>query len=94
MLKDLKTIVRLLGEIKELLTGKEEMSDLEKQYNEYKYFADSRGQKLLADRGLLDEYNQFMSECEMSLFSDEREIVIPKPSPQLEAFKNKFKRFF
>lgn len=48
MLKDLKAIVRLLGEIKELLAGKEEMSDLEKQYNEYKYFADSRGQKLFS----------------------------------------------
>ena len=100
MLKDLKAIVKLLGEIKELLIGKDDMTDLEKQYQEYKYLADTRGQKLLAEQGLLDEYNSFMSECEEIIFVDEKvstfvvKIELPKPSAKLEAFKNKFNKFF
>ena len=100
MLKDLKAIVKLLGEIKELLIGKDDMTDLEKQYQEYKYLADTRGQKLLAEQGLLDEYNSFMSECEEVLFSDNKidtfaaRIELPKPSSALEAFKNRFNKFF
>ena len=100
MLKDLKTIVKLLREIKELLVGKNDMTDLEKQYQEYKYLADTRGQKLLAEQGLLDEYNAFMSDCEEIIFSDEKvstfavRIELPKPSPALEKFKNRFNKFF
>ena len=100
MLKDLKAIVKLLREIKELLVGKNDMSDLEKQYQEYKYLADTRGQKLLAEQGLLDEYNAFMSECEEIIFTDDKvstfavKIELPKPSPALEKFKNRFNKFF
>ena len=100
MLKDLKAIVKLLREIKELLVGKNDMTDLEKQYQEYKYLADTRGQKLLAEQGLLDEYNAFMSECEEIIFVDEKvstfavKIELPKPSPALEKFKNRFNKFF
>ena len=100
MLKNLKAIVKLLGEIKELLVGKDDMTDLEKQYQEYKYLADTRGQKLLAEQGLLDEYNSFMSECEEIIFTDEKvstfavRIGLPKPSPALEKFKNRFNKFF
>ena len=96
MLKDLKTIVKLLEEIKELLKGNDEMSELEKQYVEYKFFADNRGIKLLEQQGLVDEYNEFMSECEAILFSDGRtlKVILPKPSSALEAFKNKFNKFF
>ena len=100
MLRDLKAIVKLLREIKELLVGKNDMTDLEKQYQEYKYFADTRGQKLLAEQGLLDEYNSFMSECEEIIFTDEKvstfavRIELPKPSPALEKFKNRFNKFF
>lgn len=100
MLKNLKAIVKLLGEIKELLVGKDDMTDLEKQYQEYKYLADTRGQKLLAEQGLLDEYNSFMSECEEIIFADEKvstfavKIELPKPSSALEAFKNRFNKFF
>lgn len=96
MLKDLKTIIKLLGEIKELLTGKDEITDLEKEYREYKFFADSRGEKLLAEQGLLDEYNSYMTELENILFSDVNllSIELPKPSPALEKFKNKFNKFF
>lgn len=100
MLKDLKAIVKLLREIKELLVGKNDMTDLEKQYQEYKYLADTRGQKLLAEQGLLDEYNSFMSECEEIIFTDEKvstfavRIELPKPSAALEKFKNRFNKFF
>ena len=100
MLKDLKAIVKLLREIKELLVGKNDMTGLEKQYQEYKYLADTRGQKLLAEQGLLDEYNAFMSECEEIIFADNSvstfavKIELPKPSAALEKFKNKFNRFF
>ena len=100
MLKDLKAMVKLLGEIRDLLKGKDEMLDLEKQYQEYKYLADTRGQKLLAEQGLLDEYNSFMSECEEIIFTDEKvstfavRIELPKPSPALEKFKNRFNKFF
>ena len=100
MLKDLKAIVKLLREIKELLVGKNDMTDLEKQYQEYKYLADTRGQKLLAEQGLLDEYNAFMSDCEEIIFADEKvstfavRIELPKPSPALEKFKNRFNKFF
>ena len=100
MLKDLKAIMKLLREIKELLVGKNDMTDLEKQYQEYKYLADTRGQKLLAEQGLLDEYNSFMSECEEIIFSENSvstfavKIELPKPSPALEKFKNRFNKFF
>lgn len=94
MLREIKETLKVVKEIKEILVGNEEMTDIEKQYKEYRYFADVRGQKLLAERGLLDEYNQFMNECEEVLFEDTRELALPKPSPQLEAFKNKFKKFF
>lgn len=99
MLKDLKAIVKLLREIKELLVGND-MTDLEKQYQEYKYFADTRGQKLLAEQGLLDEYNEFMTAAEEIIFVDNSvstfavKIELPKPSPALEKFKNKFNKFF
>lgn len=100
MLKDLKAIVRLLEEIRNLLVGNDEMSELEKLYREYKFFADDRGRKLLAEAGLLDEYNTFMSKCEEILFSDNKidtfaaRIELPKPSSALEAFKNRFNKFF
>ena len=100
MLKDLKAIVKLLREIKELLVSKNDMTDLEKQYQEYKYLADTRGQKRLAEQGLLDEYNSFMSECEEIIFTDEKVstfaviIELPKPSAALEKFKNRFNKFF
>lgn len=98
MIKYLKSIVELLTEIKELLLGKEDMSDLEKTYKEYRTFADARGMKMLSEAGLVDEYNEYMSECESILFADATgfsvKIELPKPSAKLEAFKNKFNKFF
>lgn len=97
ILKDLREMKEILKSIKEILT-EDEVSELEKQYRDYKFFADSRGMKLLADMGLVDEYNTFMNECENILFYETSEaktrVSLPKPSSALEAFKNKFKKFF
>ncbi len=101
--KDVKEIKKTLHRIEEILAGAEEMTDLEKlekEYKQYKFFADSRGEKLLAEQGLLDEYNTFMTECEEILFADDKvstfavRIELPKPSSALEAFKNRFNKFF
>lgn len=101
--KDVRAIKKLLEEIKNSIVGEESKEDeLLATYKEYKFFADSRGMKLLEENGLVDEYNSFMSECEKIIFSTqnimtlEAEIAIelPKPSPALEAFKNKFNKFF
>lgn len=95
MLKTLKEIQESLERIENsVCEGKEGLSDLEKQYSEYKFFADARGMKLLSERGLVDEFNHFMDECEATLFGDERELVLPQPSPKLKAFKDRFKKFF
>lgn len=103
MSKDVKAIKKLLELICETLTGtgSEESADTEydkliETYDEYKYFADSRGQRLLEKSGLVDEYNTFMSACEDILFSDivPYTFELPQPSEALEAFKNKFQKFF
>ena len=100
LIKDVKDIKKGLEQIKEILVGEDEMTNLEKQYKEYKFFADTRGMKLLSEKGLVDEYNSFMSAAEEILFADESvatfniKIELPKPSDALEKFKNKFNKFF
>lgn len=96
LVKDVKQIKVNVKEIKEILVGGNEMTDLEKQYKEYKFFADARGMKMLSDKGLVDEYNEFMTKCEEILFgeSETYKLELPKPSSALEAFKNKFNKFF
>lgn len=96
MMKDIKRIKVDVKEIKDMLIGGNNMNKLEKQYKDYKFFADSRGMKMLSENGLVDEYNEFMSECEALLFQDVEtlKIELPKPSAGLEAFKNKFNKFF
>ena len=55
---------------------------------------------MLSVAGLVDEYNDFMSQCEEILFADNKidtfaaRIELPKPSSALEAFKNRFNKFF
>lgn len=97
LLKDVAYIKEALEEIKKSLIGEE--APIEKQYKEYKFFADARGMKLLSEKGLVDEYNEYMSQLEDILFDEietysAKEIVLPKPSKKLEAFKNKFNKFF
>lgn len=99
MIKCLKTIIKLLEDIKGILVGKDELTDLERIYKEYRTFSDARGMKMLSEVGLVDEYNTFMTECENILFSgivgySTSGIELPKPSEKLEAFKNKFNKFF
>lgn len=99
MMKLLKEILNALKNIENVIVGSDsELVELERQYKEYKFFADARGMKLLADKGLVDEYNEFMSECEEVLFTEAvryaLKIELPKPSSKLEAFKNKFNKFF
>lgn len=100
LVKDVKAIKKLLEEIKKSIVGEESKEDeLLETYKEYKFFADSRGMKLLEEQGLVDEYNSFMSECEAVLFSNVKTLVaatieLPKPSKALEDFKNKFNKFF
>ena len=101
MIKLLKEILEVLKRIESVISGKEsDLAELEKVYKEYKFFADARGMKLLAEKGLVDEYNEFMTKCEEVLFYNEYtvgynfKIELPKPSGKLEAFKNKFNKFF
>ena len=95
LLNELKKINENLEVIKKSIVVNE-LTDFEKEYKEYRAFADARGMKMLSEAGLVDEYNQFMSECEELLFSDveKLKIELPKPSSALEAFKNKFNKFF
>lgn len=95
IIKYLKNLNETLLEIKGLLSD-EGISVLEKEYKEYRTFADARGMKMLSDAGLIDEYNEYMSACENILFSDISvyTVELPKPSSKLEAFKNKFNKFF
>ena len=48
--RDIKKIQKDIEEIKRVLVGDDKMNELEKQYREYKFFADTRGMKMLADR--------------------------------------------
>lgn len=92
----LQEIRKDVKQIKKEILGSKKMTKLEREYKNYKFFADTRGMKLLADKGLIDEYNSYMSELENILFAEERtlKIELPKPSEALEKFKNKFNKFF
>lgn len=102
-----KAEVKVLRGIVEREKG---IQDLREQYEEYKKLDTPRGFEKMKDEYVLDDYNEFMDNAEKVLFPEdkeesvlkaaaleeveEEEIVIPKPSSSLEAFKNKFKRFF
>lgn len=95
LIKEVKEIKELMKVLVNNLVG-DEMTELEKEYREYRTFADARGMKMLAEAGLVDEYNEYMSACEAVLFGNSTysAIELPKPSDKLEAFKNKFNKFF
>lgn len=93
LLEDVKKIKEDVETIKKMLLG-DETSELEKEYKEYRRFADARGMKLLGESGLLDDYNEYMSSLEDILFCENAFRSIPKPSEKLEAFKNKFNKYF
>ena len=96
--------------LKGIVKREEGIQDLREQYEEYKKLDTPRGKDKMEDAHVLDDYNEFMDNAEKVLFPEEQkeevlkvaaleevgeeEIVIPKPSSALEAFKNKFKKFF
>lgn len=93
-----------------IVEREEGILELREQYEEYKKLDTPRGKDKMGDAHVLDDYNEFMDNAEKVLFPEEQkeevlkvaaleevgeeEIVIPKPSSALEAFKNKFKKFF
>lgn len=93
-----------------IVEREEGILELREQYEEYKKLDTPRGKDKMEDAHVLDDYNEFMDNVEKVLFPEEQkeevlkvaaleevgeeEIVIPKPSSSLEAFKNKFKKFF
>ena len=93
LLEDVKIIKEDVETIKKILLC-DETSELEKEYKEYRKFADARGMKLLGESGLLDDYNEYMNSLEDILFNENAVRSIPKPSEKLEAFKNKFNKYF
>ena len=88
-----------------IVEREEGILELREQYEEYKKLDTPRGKDKMEDAHVLD-----MDNAEKVLFPEEQkeevlkvaaleevgeeEIVIPKPSSSLEAFKNKFKKFF
>ena len=96
LIKEVKEIKELMKTLVLSLTS-DELTTLEKEYKEYRTFADARGMKMLSEAGLVDEYNEYMTACETVLFGGAvgySAIELPKPSDKLEAFKNKFNKFF
>lgn len=91
LLEKINNIEETVNSIKSVLVG--DVDSLSKTYKEYKFFADSRGMRLLEENGLVDEFNEFMDSCEDILFRNKR-ISIPTPSQKLQAFKDKFSKFF
>ena len=93
-----------------IVEREEGILELREQYEEYKKLDTPRGKDKMDVAHVLDDYNVFMDNAEKVLFPEEQteevlkvaaleevgeeEIVIPKPSSSLEAFKNKFKKFF
>ncbi|WP_294655590.1 hypothetical protein [uncultured Fusobacterium sp.] len=75
------------------------MTEITSRCIQYSYKIKFLNQKH-TEAGLLDEYNTFMSKCKEILFSDNKintfavRIELPKPSSALEAFKNRFNKFF
>lgn len=65
-------------------------------YKRYKRLDTPRTFEKMEASGVLEDYKNFMNECEMFLFSgvEMYSISLPKPSKALEDFKNKFNKFF
>jgi hypothetical protein len=96
--------------LKGIVEREEGILELKEKYEEYKKLDTPRGFEKMKDEYVLDDYLMFMDNAEKVLFPEEQketvlkvaaleeveeeEIVIPKPSSALEAFKNKFKKFF
>lgn len=98
--------LEMMREIFERETG---LKTIKEKYEEYKKFDTPRNFEKMRKECVLDDYLKFMKECEefisndavtiedISTLSEDRiagRIELPKPSSALEAFKNKFNKFF
>lgn len=95
--------IKELEVLKGIVEREEGILELREQYEEYKKLDTPRGKDKMEDAHVLDDYNEFMDNAEKVLFPEESlpikamiedTIVIPKPSDALEAFKDKFSKFF
>lgn len=97
--------LEMMREIYERETG---MLDLKEKYEEYKKFDTPRNFEKMRKECVLDDFLKFMEDCENFFENDgvmidsfdanceriQGRIELPKPSSALEAFKNKFNKFF
>ena len=101
-----RTELEMMREIFERETG---IKATREKYEEYKRFDTPRNFEKMRKECVLDDYLKFMNDCEnffendavtietISMLSEDRiagRIELPKPSSALEAFKNKFNKFF
>lgn len=94
--------------IKEIVERETGVSEIKEKYEEYKKLDTPRNFEKMRKNCVLEDYLKFMNDCENFLLNDgilidefnlEKEevkgnIELPKPSSALEAFKNKFNKFF
>ena len=98
-----RTELEIMREIYEREIG---MLDLKEKYEAYKKLDTPRNFEKMKRECVLDDYLKFMEDCEnffenndlvvedISEYKIETRIELPKPSSALEAFKNKFNKFF
>lgn len=101
-----RTELEMMREIFERETG---MAALKRKYEEYKKFDTPRYFEKMKKECVLDDYLKFMNDCENFFGNDavtieniltltknriKGRITLPKPSSALEAFKNRFNKFF
>lgn len=100
-----KTELEIIRGIWERETG---ILEVKEKYEAYKKLDTPRNFEKMKKDCVLDDYLKFMNDCENFLLNDEiviedfniektevkGNIELPKPSSALEAFKNKFNKFF
>ena len=97
--------LEIMREIFERETG---IKATREKYEEYKKFDTPRNFEKMKKECVLDDYLKFMGDCEDFFENDgviiasfdanceriQGRIELPKPSSALEAFKNRFNKFF
>lgn len=100
-----RTELKTMRGILEKETG---ILEIKEKYDEYKKLDTPRNFEKMRKNCVLDDYLKFMNDCENFLLNDgiiiedfnlekaevKGNIELPKPSSALEAFKNKFNKFF
>lgn len=71
-----------------------DIEKVEREYGEYEKLNTPRDFRKMEKEGVLDDYNQYMNECEIVLENTKEKatylFVIPKPSEKLKEFFNKY----